>query len=278
LLLGLAAALLTLAIAARGPIESLLGLSRTAGDRIVYAYSKIFPHWLLNAFFGLFCALAALAVLVGALRFWRAMRGALPPDSVDGPARKLLPSALSAVRSVFLHDKFTQCTQARPRLLSHACVFFGFLALTLVTSWVITAGLNPLIRGDFVYPFGFWNPWKILANLGGAALVAGCLLMIRDRLRGGERVGTGSYFDWALIASLLLVALTGFATELLHYLRLEPHRHIAYFAHLVFVFAVLVYLPYSKLAHTVYRFTAMVFAERFGRDRPGTVRGPGQGG
>jgi nitrate reductase gamma subunit len=52
----------------------------------------------------------------------------------------------------------------------------------------------------------------------------------------------------------------------LHYLRLEPHRHIAYFAHLVFAFTVLVYLPYSKLAHLAYRTAAMVFAEYSGRE------------
>ena len=62
-----------------------------------------------------------------------------------------------------------------------------------------------------------------------------------------------------------LVVSTGFITEVLHYLRLEPHRHIAYFVHLVFVFVVLMYLPYSKLAHLVYRRTAMVFAEHTGR-------------
>jgi hypothetical protein len=58
---------------------------------------------------------------------------------------------------------------------------------------------------------------------------------------------------------------TGFATEALHYLRMAPHRHVAYFIHLVFVFALLVYLPYSKFAHLLYRTTAMVFAERYGR-------------
>jgi quinone-modifying oxidoreductase subunit QmoC len=129
---------------------------------------------------------------------------------------------------------------------------------------VITARYNPLIQGQFVYPFGLWSPWKMLANAGGAALGAGCLLMMWDRLRDNERTGAGSYFDWALISTLLLVALTGYITEVLHYLRLEPHRHIAYFVHLVFVLALLMSLPYSKLAHLAYRSTVLVFAERFG--------------
>jgi quinone-modifying oxidoreductase subunit QmoC len=265
LLLGIPIALLTLALVWKDPIESALGISRPAGDRILYNYSSVFPHWMLNAFFGFFSLLALVAILVGVVCFWRAMKVGVPPDRVANLGRGVVPSIFTTIKTVFTHDDFVQCTRASPRFLSHLCVFFGFLALTLVTLWVITARYNPLIQGEFIYPFAFLNPWKMLANVGGIALIAGLLLMIRDRFRDREDLGTGSYFDWALISKLLLVAITGFITEVLHYLRLEPHRHIAYFVHLAFVFAILMYLPYSKLAHLAYRATAMVFAEHTGR-------------
>jgi quinone-modifying oxidoreductase subunit QmoC len=123
---------------------------------------------------------------------------------------------------------------------------------------VITNTFNPLIQGPFVYPFGFWNPLKMLANLGGVALLLGCVLMIFDRLYD-EHAGSSTYSDWAFLGTLLLVVLTGFVTELLHYARLVPHRHVAYFIHLVFVFALIVYLPYSKFAHLIYRTVALAF-------------------
>ena len=104
-----------------------------------------------------------------------------------------------------------------------------------------------------------------LANLGGLALVAGCFLMIKDRLTVREEETAGTYSDWSLIGLLLLVAVSGFVTEILHYVRLEPHRHAAYFLHLLLALSLLMYLPYSKLAHVVYRVVALTFAERIGR-------------
>lgn len=261
LLLGVPAALLSLGLVLRDPIEGALGITKNTGPNILYPYSSLFPHWMLNTFFMFFGLLALLAVIAGIVPFWRAMAATLPPERIAAPAKNLLPSVLATLKKVFTHEQFLQCTNARSRFFSHLMVFFGFAALCLVTLWVITARYNPLIADDFIYPFRFSNPWKILANLGGAAIVAGCLLMIRDRLRDPQHVRPGSYFDWALISALLLVTLTGFATEVLHYLRLEPHRHIVYFIHLMFVFSVLMYLPYSKLAHLAYRGTAMVFAE-----------------
>lgn len=267
LLLGIPAALLTLALLLKGPIENALDLSTQIDEKIIYSYSSVFPHWLLNGFFMFFSVLVLLAMITGVVRFWQSMKGADARGGIDTPVKSVLASIVSTLGSIIAHSNFTKCTEARSRFLSHMCVFFGFMALSAVTTWVITAGFNPLIQHDFVYPFGFWSPWKILANVGGIAVVAGCLLMIRNRLKDTEHAGPGTYFDWALIATLLVVAITGFFTEALHYVRLEPHRHIAYFVHLVFVGALLFYLPYSKLAHMIYRTTAMVFAEYSGRNR-----------
>jgi quinone-modifying oxidoreductase subunit QmoC len=282
LLLGFPAAILALALHYREPLEAVLGLARTAGERIHFPYSSLFPHWMLNSIFGFFTLMALLAVTVSVSRYWRALKSATPAERLARPAKGMSASILAILKKALTHEDFSRCTIARPRYFSHLCIFFGFLALTLVTLWVITAKINPLIQGTFIYPFHFWYPFKILANVGGLALLAGCLLMIFERFKDNSEVGAGRYFDWALLFTLLLVVVTGFITEALHFLRLEPHRHVAYFIHLVFAFAVLMYLPYSKLAHLFYRGTAMVFAEHIGRasqiSSAPSDRGKGQGG
>ena len=92
LLLGIPAVLLTLALLLKDPIENALGITRQAGERIVYSYSSVFPHWLLNGFFLLLSILIFLVVVVGIIRFWRAMKIGSTYDGTDVPAKGLIPS------------------------------------------------------------------------------------------------------------------------------------------------------------------------------------------
>jgi quinone-modifying oxidoreductase subunit QmoC len=266
LLLGIMAAVLGFALFVKEPIANALGISDRIGRQIVFSYSSMMPRWLLNGLFLILGILVALSILRGVGRLWSTTKNRAA-QSGSGAPRKLLPSIAAAVKSIISHEKFKLCTEASARSRSHLFVFFGFLALGLVSLWTVAAPYNPLITGAFVYPFSFWSPWKLLANAGGIALVAGCVLMIRDRMKKSEDSGINNFSDWLLISALLAAAFTGFCAEALHYVRLEPHRHIAYFVHLAFAGALLVYMPYSKFAHVVYRTVALISAERFNRTR-----------
>ncbi|MFH1842732.1 MAG: quinone-interacting membrane-bound oxidoreductase complex subunit QmoC [bacterium] len=265
LLLGLPALLLAGASSQREAIGAALGFTTPIEGEIVYSYSGYLPHWLLNTIFFFFAGLVLIAAITGVVRYWRGLKAGFVAAETEAPTRSVAASFRSTLKDIILHRNFAHCIESRGRFISHICVFFGFLALTAVTTWVITIRINPLVRGDFIYPLHFWNPWKLLANLGGLAVLAGCFLMIRERVAEYLQGGVGKYFDWAFLSLLILVVITGFATELLHYFRMEPHRHVMYFIHLVGAFALLVYLPYSKFAHVLYRTTAMVFAEHVGR-------------
>lgn len=268
LLLAVPAVLLSVLLTFKGPLEEFFGITRNTTERIVFAYTPELPHWILNTFFFTFTILSLLGALLGARRFWSALRREDLSAGRGAPRKGLGASLWSVVKSALTHEKFAECTRASGRYVSHFLVLFGFLALGLVTCWVITARINPLLPDGFVYPFGFWSPWKLLANAGGAAIGVGCVWMMVDRLWKNRDLGVGTYFDWSLLGALLLVVLSGFATELLHYIRLEPHRHAVYFVHLILVFYLIVYLPYSKLAHVIYRTVALVYNEYTGRHEP----------
>jgi quinone-modifying oxidoreductase subunit QmoC len=105
------------------------------------------------------------------------------------------------------------------------------------------------------------NPVKILANVSGIALIVGACLMINNRLKDkGENIGKGSYYDWSLLILVLALGVTGMLSQFTRLANLPLIAYPMYFTHLVFVFCLFAYLPYSKLAHLVYRTVAMAYS------------------
>jgi quinone-modifying oxidoreductase subunit QmoC len=268
LMLLVAAGLLGGALLVRGPIEGLLGATEHHG-----LYAEFVPHWLLNTFFPFFALVSFVLLLVGLARFWGAMRVA---DAAVGrtPPRALLPSILRTVRAILVHDRFGTCDVQRARRWTHLAAFYGFVALFVVTIWaVVDIYVNPALGIDSLYPFGLLHPMKLLANVGGVLLVYGCVKAIVDRRRDDPEVGTSTAFDWVFVWLLLGVGVTGFVTEVFRF-AVDPEAagaavtaaYAAYFVHLVLVFQLLVYLPYSKFAHIFYRTVAMIYAHHTGRD------------
>ena len=278
LMLVIPGVLLALALVVGKP----LGVSRPFAEHHGF-FAGFFAHWLLIGFFSFFTGLTFLAVVVGIVRFWRAMKAADAASGENAPVRGIGPSIVCVLKSIFSHDKFGQCTSRASRRLTHLLAFYGFLALFVVTVWaVIDIYVNPYLGIVSLYPFGLLHPMKILANVGCVILIIGCVKAIYDRKSNKEESGASHSFDWIFLWMLLSVAVTGLLTEVLRFVA-EPVEHAAgttglqtvafavYFVHLVLVFDLLVYLPFSKFAHLLYRTVALVYAEysgRNGRDVP----------
>ena len=136
--------------------------------------------------------------------------------------------------------------------------------------------MNPPLLGiASLYPFNLAHPMKILANVGGIALIYGVVKVMLDRRHTGHGPVTGSAFDWIFAWLLLGIGVTGYITEVLRFAAgpapdatFSTVAYSIYFVHLVLVFHLLVYLPYSKFAHVLYRTVAMVYAEHTGRYPP----------
>jgi quinone-modifying oxidoreductase subunit QmoC len=270
LLLVVPAILLGLALLLRGPIEQAMHFEPPRGF-----YAQFVPHWLLIGFFSLFVGLAVVLALAGVVRFWGNMRRADTSQGGAGEVRTLLGSVGRTVASIFRHDRFGKCTNRASRRTVHLLAFYGFLALFATTVWaVMDLYVNPRLLGiASLYPFDMTHPIKILANVGAVVLIVGCVKALWDRTgqRAGDAVSTS--FDWIFVWWLLGVGVTGavievvrLAVELVGSSGLETTAYTIYFIHLVLVFGLLVYLPYSKFAHIVYRTAALVYAERTGRE------------
>jgi quinone-modifying oxidoreductase subunit QmoC len=274
LMLLISAVLIGAALLLQDPMNALVGYEGHHAEGY-HLYAEYFNHWWLIVFFSTFTTLAFLGAVVGAFRFWKGMRAADEAAGGFTPATGLLPAIVRAVKSIVVHDKFGECTSQKPRRLAHLGAFYGFIALFVVTVWaVIDIYVMPLVDVRSFYPFDLAHPMKILANIGFVLLLVGCVKAILDR-RGapaGDGPASTSY-DVIFVWLLLLVTLTGFVTQVFRFAvgnndrsGLIPTAHVMYFIHLVLVFQLLVYLPYSKFAHIVYRTVAMVYAERTGRN------------
>lgn len=272
------AGLLGVALLARGPVESAMGWTEHHGF-----YAEFFPHWLLNTFFPFFTMLSFLLLLVGLARFWGSMRAADALERASSVTVGIVPSIIATVRAVLLHDRFGKCGAQAARKWAHLAAFYGFITLFVVTVWaVIDIYMLPIIGLDSLYPFDLLHPMKVLANVGGVLLIYGSLKAIVDRRSSGADVGTSTSFDWVFVWLLLGVGVTGFATEVFRF-AVDPTveggavtaAYVTYFVHLVLVFQLLVYLPYSKFAHIFYRTVAMVYAEHTGRNNGAGQLPPG---
>jgi quinone-modifying oxidoreductase subunit QmoC len=93
--------------------------------------------------------------------------------------------------------------------------------------------------------------------------------IIVDRLKKPAETEGSTAHDWTFIGLLSTVVVTGFFVEVLRFADVAAVAYPLYFIHLVFVFGVLMYLPYSRFAHLVYRTVALVYAKHTGRELAG---------
>jgi len=163
------------------------------------------------------------------------------------------------IPSILKHDKFNDCTENRDRSTSHMMVLFGFIGLFIVTNCFFLAEWVFHIEG----PYSQINPIKWLGNAGGVALIIGSLLLIKNRLAKKDQVS--NYWDWYLVGLVLALGATGLLTEMTRLGGLAGFSVFLYIIHLMLVWCLFAYTPFSKLAHLVYRTVAMTYNEYAGR-------------
>jgi quinone-modifying oxidoreductase subunit QmoC len=254
-LFGIPVVLLLMVLAMAGTLTDL-----PEGDILFRAF---IPFIYVEIVYVVAVAFALVAGVVGATRYWRgAMRamGAASGVKVSSGA-----AIWAVVRDIFLHREFNKCgdervgdrpTHKAHLPASHMAVFFGFGGLFITTTGLFIG----IYWFDFFPPMSQTHPLKILGNVSGAAVVVATLVFIFRRVVDKEKAGKTTYNDWLFVTVLLLVAVTGFLAQISRIAELPGAAYPTYFIHLVLVFFLLAYSPFSKFAHVYYRPVAMLIA------------------
>ena len=170
------------------------------------------------------------------------------------------------IPTILLHRKFSECTENKDRETAHQLTLYGFIGLFIVTNifFVVMYGSYLLPSGPLHGPWSQLNPVKWLANISGVALIVGTSLMIRNRSSKKDQKST--YFDWYLVYMAFGLGVSGMGAQLTRLAGLAGVSFAVYYIHLILIWALFAYLPFSKLAHLVYRTVAMTYNEYAGRN------------
>jgi citrate/tricarballylate utilization protein len=228
------------------------------------AFYVVVPAWAMLTVASATFSFSILALLAGAVRFWRGTQ--------SGPFPR--PRAwLQAVRDVLVlrnldgggdgcNEKDEGFSQAR-RWLHHA-LFYGF-ALCFASTSVAAVYEHVL---DWLSPYPLSSLPVLLGLLGGLGMAVGATGMLWFKIAADPEPGAPRLLgtDFAFVLLILLTAVTGLA---LLALRGTPAMGTLLAVHLGCVLALFVLMPYSKFVHGVYRSLALLRSAAESIDPPG---------
>ncbi|MDD4857070.1 MAG: 4Fe-4S dicluster domain-containing protein [Candidatus Krumholzibacteria bacterium] len=177
----------------------------------------------------------------------RGAHGAAPRAGGAGRSR------LGAIRETILQERFGECEDDAYRRLAHLGVSWGFMGMLLATAVIAAI--------DFKWiALPRWTSLAI-GSVSGVATILGVAYF--GYLRLGRRSEYSKYShrtDWAFLALVALSVVSGYVMVAFRFMHMPMAAYGTYAFHLVFVFNLLVSLPFTKFAHVLYRPIALWLA------------------
>jgi quinone-modifying oxidoreductase subunit QmoC len=228
-------------------------------------YRKFIPQWpVVDVIFPLTAIWTLICSALGVRNMWRELVKQGPQIRKEysySPLEWVTVYVGGTIVDILKHQFFKLCETNRSRYTAHFNIVWGFILLAITTTCV-AAGVYVFGKQT---PYALTNPIKWIGNLGAVILIVGSIIAIRNRLVQGEAAGKATYFEWLFLWVVLATGLSGLLTELLRLANVPYVAYPMYFVHLVCVWFLFAYLPFSKFAHMLYRTTAMVYAKYIGR-------------
>jgi citrate/tricarballylate utilization protein len=201
-------------------------------------------------------AVFAVVVMIAAgRRFWRATG----PSPQPFTATAVLRATWDAATMRYLRGGGGDCyypEEDKPsprRRQLHSATAYGF-GLCLVST--VAAGIMQDLMG-VQPPYPLVSVPVIAGIAGGAGLVVGCvgLLLLKVRSAGVMNVAGMTVKDYGLLSALAFLGFSGLCVLLT---RSTPAFGIVLLVHLAAVMVAFASAPYSKFAHVIFRFLALV--------------------
>jgi quinone-modifying oxidoreductase subunit QmoC len=251
--------------APRTPSGDFLFLSQAEID-----FNIFMPHTTVDGLFVFGNILIFLFAAIGFKRFWNELQRGRGEVGIS-----FVSAAVMTAKEIFSHEKFRECGQNRPRAAAHMILFYGFLGAMVTTGLVLVFVFLPHylhllgmqgLDSFFHVPIDLPHPVKILGALSGMAILVGGVMLIVRRWSNRDAVGANGYADYLFLYIVTLTGLTGMFSWLSRPTGVPMLAYGNYFLHLVFVYFLLWYMPYSKFAHMIYRTLAIIHARQIGRE------------
>ncbi len=270
----------------------------STGDFIPYYSYYVDP--VLVLILGAICSIIpAIILIIGLYRMYQFVK----PSLGDRRQNVIKAFFYTLIEEFIIHRNLSKCRPEWTRWILHQMVLWGMVILVGCTGFdaivdhedILLCGLaNPYLKpiAEAMLPPYLHNvplsaaiaacgrvmhtladPVKILYNIGGILLVAGCIGLIVRRFVNKDARECVIAYDWYLLVLLTFVGVSGYVAEILRliaytYWKMGLTTIAAYFfypglviycAHLISVAILFLSIPFTKTAHVVYRFFALLW-------------------
>lgn len=214
------------------------------------AFYKVTSELLLEVIFGLLGLWFVAGWIASAVRFWLDIKSSSSQKVI---VQDISSAVLYAAKLRYLGRESADEELAGSRKWFHHFVFYGFLLDFASTT--LGAVYSHLLHIQAPYPV--YNPVVILGILGGLGIIIGVSGLLYVKLQSNPVASDESTKKSgdAFSISLLAIAVTGMLVLLF---RDTPAMGVLLIVHLSTVASLFFTAPYSKFAHFIYRFMALV--------------------
>jgi quinone-modifying oxidoreductase subunit QmoC len=235
----------------------------------VIDFDFFLPHSSVDALFVFGNILIFLFAAIGFLRFWKGLKE--PGEKVKV---SFVSAAIPVVSEIIGHKRFRDCGANSARSWGHMILLFGFIGAMITTGAILLFVFLPhyihllgveSLDSWFEVPIDLPHPVKILGGLSGLGLVIGGAMLVYRRWANKDAVGANGYVDYLFLYVIFFTGLTGMFSWWTRLIGIPMLAYVTYFVHMVCVFFLLWYMPYSKFAHMIYRTLALIRAKQVGR-------------